>query len=286
VRNLMSLLNAVFVFSVEELWLDANPMMGVSKPKVRTSKEIRFLSMEEVDRLAQAVPDDDLGEMESVMYRFAATTGLRQGEVRGLRWMDVDWSAFRIRVRRSVARDGKITTPKSDRSSRAVPLADETAKDLAMHFERSKWQGDGDLVFCHPHTGKPYDRSKLLKRLKAALLRAGVGETETKRRKSGLEVEVAVLTFHSLRHTFGTMMARAGTPIRELQELMGHSNYKTTMIYADYMPSGRDLELVNSAFSRQPDSGPNLFQNERDRAGLVGKEHDERALSKPRGSQR
>lgn len=283
----MSLLNAIFVFCEKKLWLDVNPIKGVEKPKVQKGKEIQFLTLHEMGRLVAGIPEDDLGAVEAVMYRFAAFTGLRQGEVLALRWMDVDWSAFRVRVRRNVTRDGEISTPKSDRGSRAVPpLSDEIAVDLEQHFRRSKWQGDGDLVFCHPLTGKPYDRSKLLKRFKAALLVAGVGETEARSRKDGVKVEVPVFTFHSLRHTFGTFMAREGTPMRELQEWMGHEDYKTTLICADYSPSGRDRALVNGAFSLKPSSGPILFQNERDQPGMTETERDQKPLSKPTGSQR
>ena len=76
------------------------------------------------------------------------------------------------------------------------------------------------------------DRSLLLKRFKAALKRAGVREVR----------------FHDLRHTFGTRMAAAGVPMRMLQEWMGHRDFKTTLIYADYSPAANEADLVNAAF--------------------------------------
>jgi integrase len=78
------------------------------------------------------------------------------------------------------------------------------------------------------------DRSLLLKRFKAALGRA----------------EVRDIRFHDLRHTFGTRMAAAGVPMRTLQEWMGHRDFKTTLIYADYAPAANEAELVNAAFAR------------------------------------
>jgi integrase len=87
-------------------------------------------------------------------------------------------------------------------------------------------------VFAHPHTGKPIDRSRLLKRFKAALKRGGV----------------RAVRFHDLRHTFGTRMAAQGVPMRTLQEMMGHRDFKTTLIYADYAPSAREAEWVEAAF--------------------------------------
>ena len=77
------------------------------------------------------------------------------------------------------------------------------------------------------------DRSQLLKRFKAALKRAGVREVR----------------FHDLRHTFGTRMAAAGVPMRMLQEWMGHRDFKTTLIYADYAPAANEADLVNAAFA-------------------------------------
>ena len=136
-----------------------------------------------------------------------------------------------IRVRRNFVR-GEFGTPKSKRSTRSVPLATRVATELERLFQESERRRDEDLVFAHPTTGKPIDRSKLLKRFKAALRRA----------------EIREVRFHDLRHTFGTRMAAQGVPMRVLQELMGHRDFKTTLIYADYAPSEREAERVEQAF--------------------------------------
>jgi integrase len=164
-------------------------------------------------------------------------TGLRQGELLGLRWRDIDWPAARIRVRQSYVR-GEFGAPKSRRSSRSVPLADRVAGELERHFQRSEFQADDDLVFCHPETGRPLDRSRLTKRFKATAKRAGIRPVR----------------FHDLRHTFGTRMAAAGVALRTLQEWMGHRDFKTTLIYADYQPSAEEAALVNRAFGRPADA--------------------------------
>jgi integrase len=100
-----------------------------------------------------------------------------------------------------------------------------------------------DLVFGHPRMGMPLDRSKVRKRFKAAVKRAGVRDVR----------------FHDLRHTFGTRMAAVGVPMRTLQEWMGHADFETTLIYADYSPDERrDRELIARAFEGQ---GSNLGSN-------------------------
>jgi integrase len=63
------------------------------------------------------------------------------------------------------------------------------------------------------------------------------------------QAEVRTLRFHDLRHTFGTRMAAQGVPMRALQEMMGHRDFKTTLIYADYAPSAREAEWVEAAFA-------------------------------------
>jgi integrase len=231
--NALGTLHSLIEFAIDEGWMvGENPVKRVEKPALaETDPDVRFLETEEVEALLRAVPDDPLGRVERVMYLTAAMTGMRQGELFALRWRDVDWSARRIRVRRNFVR-GEFGTPKSKRSSRSVPLASRVATELELLFQDSQFKRDDDLVFAHPETGKPIDRSKLLKRFKAALRRA----------------EVRAVRFHDLRHTFGTRMAAQGMPMRVLQELMGHRDFKTTLIYADYAPGKREAEWVEEAF--------------------------------------
>jgi integrase len=231
--NALGTLHSLVEFAIDEGWMiGENPVKRVAKPALADADpDVRFLETEDVEALLRAVPDDPLGRIERVMYLTAAMTGMRQGELFALRWRDVDWTARRIRVRRNFVR-GEFGTPKSKRSSRSVPLASRVATELELLSQGSRWEGDDDLVFAHPETGKPIDRSKLLKRFKAALGRA----------------DVRSVRFHDLRHTFGTRMAAQGMPMRVLQELMGHRDFKTTLIYADYAPSEREAEWVEQAF--------------------------------------
>lgn len=60
--------------------------------------------------------------------------------------------------------------------------------------------------------------------------------------------------FDDLRHTFGTRMAAQGVPMRALQEMMGHRDFKTTLIYADYAPSAREAEWVEAACASETDA--------------------------------
>ena len=65
---------------------------------------------------------------------------------------------------------------------------------------------------------------------------------------------------NDLRHTFGTRMAAAGVPLRTLQEWMGHRDFKTTLIDADYCPSAHETEMVERAFKAGTNLGTNLSE--------------------------
>jgi site-specific recombinase XerD len=98
IRNWLSLLHSIFVYSEKKRWAQSNPVKSVGKPRTdEDDVDVRFLDQDEVELLIAATPDDDLGRLEAVLYLTAVMTGMRQGELIGLRWLDVDWPAQRIR---------------------------------------------------------------------------------------------------------------------------------------------------------------------------------------------
>jgi integrase len=168
----------------------------------------------------------------------AALSGLRQSELIGLRWRDIDWQAQRIRVRNAVVRGEHSGEGKSDLSTRrSVPMTRRLSVELERWRTRTIFDADDDLVFAHPQLGTTLDRTKVTRRFQAACKRAGV----------------PVIRFHDLRHTFATHLAASGVPLRALQEFLGHADLKTTQIYAHYARSAWELDLVDSAFA-SPDA--------------------------------
>jgi integrase len=101
-------------------------------------------------------------------------------------------------------------------------------------------------VFAHPQTGKPLDRSKVTKRFKQACVDAGVRPVR----------------FHDLRHTFGTRLVASGTPLRSVQEFLGHADAKTTQIYTHYAPSAHEVAMVDAAFDVSGPTRRHLHENE------------------------
>jgi integrase len=231
IRNVLIFLGGIYAYAELHGLVTTNPVRRVEKPRSPERTEVRFLDEAELEALLRGVPGDALGGVERALYVTAAMTGLRMGELLGLRWEDIDWTARRVRVRQAFVR-GEFTTPKSARGSRSVPLGTRVAAELEALSRLTGYGADADLVFAHPQIGKPLDRSKVLKRFKAAFAAAGVREVR----------------FHDLRHTFGTRMAAPGIPMRTLQEWLGHRDFATTLIYADYQPSAREADLVDAAF--------------------------------------
>jgi integrase len=241
ISNHVNYLHSLFVYAEKREIVPRNAVKLADKPRTpRTDPDVRFLTLEEIEALLRAVPDGPLRLTDRALILTAAMTGLRQGELVGLRWRDVDWAAGVIRVRKSITR-GEEGTPKSRRSSRYVPMEDRVAAELERHFQRSFYRRDDDKVFCHPHTGNPRDAAAIRDSFYKAMVRAGMRDRMG--RSNGI-------TFHSTRHTFGTRMAAAGAPMRAIQEWMGHKDIQTTMIYADYAPDpSNGREWVRKAFA-------------------------------------
>jgi integrase len=178
--------------------------------------EFDFLTFEEAKRLV-AGPRDEWRTMIFVAMR----TGLRRGELMGLRWIDVDLEVGRILVRQAYVH-GQFVTPKSGKP-REVPLGDDVIEELRIHRHER-----GPLVFCD-HQGKPFTTGQLMWPLERARTNAGLRP----------------IGWHTLRHTLASHLAMRGVPLKVIQELLGHSSIDTTMIYAHLMPEvARDAVKV------------------------------------------
>lgn len=237
IRNQLGTLSAIFNYAKgpRRRWATSNPCEGLELPSVPAHEGFRYLELEQLDALVSHAQAGPYEALDRVLYRTAAMTGLRLGELIALRWRDVDWTASAIRVRSNYV-CGEFGTPKSRRSTRSVPMADEVAGELERFYKASGEPADDELVFPSPKgSGGPLDKCATLRRMRRALRAAGLDETHR---------------FHDLRHTFGTAMAAAGVPMRTLQEWMGHRDIQTTQRYADYAPRTRDAELVAAAFTR------------------------------------
>ena len=219
------LMHAIFRRAVKLYGLPRNPLANVDRYRVRRSGDIEVFSPEEVWSLVRAASS----EIDGTIFLTAAFTGLRRGELLGLRWRDIDFDASTIRVRASYAA-GKLTTPKSGKV-RSVPMAPDVAAALARIGQRRPIHRRGRLR---------------VRRRVGDAAQTPMRSAHVTRRRSRL-AGLRRLRFHDLRHTFGTRMIREAD-IRRVQEWMGHADIQTTMKYLHYESRAEDAQLVARAF--------------------------------------
>lgn len=172
------------------------------------------------------------GERNEALYHLAIATGMRQAELLGLKWSDVDWIKNTVRVQRQLRRDFRdgemFISPKTKAGRRTIELGPKTVEILRQHWERQGeerrkcgelWQ-DNDLVFPS-RVGTPMDYSNLVKSFKQVIYCAGLPE----------------IKFHSLRHTAASLMLNHGIPVLIVSRRLGHSKVSVTLdIYAHMIP--------------------------------------------------
>lgn len=245
VRHL-TVAHGVFRHAVREHGLARNPAGAdlVDRPTVRYSGEFRTLDLEQLQALVRHADTTQ----DAALYLTAAMTGMRQGELRALRWMDVDFTGQRIHVRRSatVGSGAQIKTPKSGRV-RSVPMLPQVATMLAELWQREHFTGDDDLVFGDP-VGEVENDTLMRRRYFRALKAAGLPPVR----------------FHDLRHMFGSTAVKT-FPISDVQAMLGHAHITTTMRYVHHRPGADDVARLGEAFAVEsvPRAVPRTSKNER-----------------------
>ena len=170
-------------------------------------------------------------ELYGAIYITAAFTGLRMGELRALRWIDVDFANRIVHVRRNHVRDAH-GAPKSQRV-RSVPMTDQVAAVVldglgVATTAPGPRTSSSTLGFNEPFH-QDAEAQALLRRARE---RAGLGAL---REKGDNRQPDNRIVFHDLRHTFGTLAVQA-FPLSDVMAMMGHAEISTTMIYVHHVP--------------------------------------------------
>jgi integrase len=219
IQKTLVLLHGIMKRAKRKKWIPSNPAEDAERITLKRSGDFTVLSPTEVEAVARAARD----EQDAALFTTAAFSGLRMGELRALRWADVDFAGERILVRKGVTR-WQEGMPKSGRV-RSVPLVEQVARALDGLSRREWFTGPSDLVFCN-EVGGFVDDGRLRTRFYAALRDAGLGHLREKEDR---------IVFHDLRHTFGTLAVRA-FPLSDVKAFMGHESIETTMIYVHHIP--------------------------------------------------
>ena len=188
--------------------------------------EQKPLSAEESKELLKAARGDRL----EALYVLALTTGMRQGELLGLHWNDIDLDRGYISVRTTLKSGGSLKRPKSDSHRRSIVLTRLGIEALLQHRIRQEeemaqaygaWQDTG-FVFTNT-IGNHVDVHNLRKRAYPQIL---------------MKANLRYVRFHDLRHSTATLLLSLGIHPKIVQELLGHTNISITMdIYSHAMPT-------------------------------------------------
>jgi len=226
VRYIRGTLRTALSKAVKWDLISRNAAALVRGPRVERY-DIRPLTPDE----ARAFLDAMKGDRLEALYAIALTMGLRQGEVLGLRWQDVDLETADLHVTKQLQRvDGKLqlVAPKTARSRRMLAVPASTVRSLREHRDRqlqekaeagTKWVETG-LVFTNAQ-GNPLDASQLSKQFHQHLERAGLAQRR----------------FHDLRHSCATLLLVQGVAPRVVMDVLGHSQIAMTMnTYSHVIP--------------------------------------------------
>ncbi|HBH96151.1 MAG TPA: site-specific integrase [Ruminococcaceae bacterium] len=210
IRKTHLILHEALDMAVKQRMLVSNPTNGTTVPK-NNYKEKQILNDEQLEKFMETIKSDK--KWYDFFYT-EITTGLRKGEICGLRWEDFDEREGRLKIRRSV---GKIKSgvmeigeTKTKTGMREILLPPSTAELLVRRKEKavSEWIFPN---FCKPE--EPINPQSAYTHLKILLKQAGL----------------PLIGFHNLRHTFSTHAIAGGVDAKTLSGILGHTNASFTL---------------------------------------------------------
>lgn len=201
VRNIHCFISHSMNRAVDEKLISENPASRCILPK-KEQKEIEILPLTDLQKFFEEAKNSSVFEL----YYTELATGLRRGELLGLKWTDIDFNANSIYIQRQITRtDGEVKESplKTKNAYRQIIVPPEVSQILKE--KQTREDGFSEYVFSSP-TGGPISPDSVLKMLHRVLKRAGLEKVR----------------FHALRHTFATMALQNGVDVKTLSGLLGH----------------------------------------------------------------
>jgi len=224
VNRELTIMKKMFGLAADWGLADKNPLSRVKLFKEAGRAKQRILELDEERALIAKCPS----YLKPILFT-ALNTGMRRGEILGLKWTDVDLAAGILTVRET--KNGK---------PRLIPINDALASELRGIRAVGP---DSELVFPNPETGKPFVDIK--KSFKAVCAEVGIFD----------------LRFHDLRHTYATRLVEAGADVATVWDILGHSSIKVTDRYThsnlDRMKKA--VRLLAEKQAETPENGAGLL---------------------------
>jgi integrase len=224
-------LHSVLKQAMREGILGRNPMDAVDRPRVETT-EFQILNEQQVRQFMIFASESPY----ETLFHLALTTGMRKGELLGLKWSDVDWVRCVLNVNHQLqiipGKGYALVAPKTKAGHRQIKLGLGTMKQLEAHKKRQelekavagiRWQ-EHEMIFT-TGIGTYMDQTKASRELKRLLKKAGL----------------PAIRFHDLRHTSISFQLEMGTSLNTVQQRAGHSKASVTSdIYGHALEHSQD----------------------------------------------
>jgi integrase len=225
-------LTSVISYSLDHQRISSNPSLGFKMMK-EVRDGISFWEKNEASNFLRFTNAKytDASRWKYVVYLLALNTGLRAGELWGLKLKDINWDRKLINIQRQFNRTSKKLGPTKGKDSRKVPCNDDLLKELRLICESLDLD---DFIFTNTK-GTPICHNNFRSRIFAL---------------DNIESKVRKIRFHDLRHTALTIMVDSGVNIKTVQFIAGHKDITTTMKYVHLL--GDSLTDVTKSFQINP----------------------------------
>lgn len=237
INNCLTTLNTMF--KIAQRWGHIAAAPAITKLKATDTVEddtIEFFTQDDARKLVDACVNPSV----QAAVILALNTGLRLGELRGLRWMDVSLDAAKPQiVVRNAFWQSTEGTPKG-RKAKPVPLNAVAVAALKAQKARASVSGVASIYVFSTKNGKSWSKRRLYTAIRRACVRAGLPWARC---------------VHKLRHSFASHLAMANVPLMTIKELMRHSDIKMTMRYAHLSPAYRNaaVNVLDAIYAAAPE---------------------------------
>ena len=226
VRSIHMMLHQAFEDAVKERLISKNPTKGTTIPK-KSRGELQVLNKEQLDRFLSEVDKDEIWRD---FFYTELTTGLRRGEICGLKWCDFDEKRGTLSIcRNATAKKGggvSIGETKTDTGNRLIYLPESIIKML----KKRKKKALTEWIFPNPYRPEdPMLPNSAYQKLKKILKKA----------------ELPNIRFHDLRHTFATHALTSGVDAKTLSKILGHTNASFTLDTYTHVTSDMQERAAN-----------------------------------------
>lgn len=251
-------MHAIFKCAVENNYISKNPANNLKIKK----RDIDLIERRVLTREEQKIfKEYAKNTLYYNAYCLVLETGLRAGEVGGLKWDDIDFDNHYLYVNRTLLQDKQkggffFGTPKSRLSKRKIPLTDEAIKVLndqkqvqnRLKFQNDKWVSRWDGLVFTTINGNPVGTSTF--RTMMVRIVANINKDRMINSVDGQYEEFEHCYMHSLRHTFATRCIEKGVQPKSLQKMLGHSTIQVTMdlyVHVTDEQLSDEIEKMNKA---------------------------------------